>query len=77
MLLCGSSMSDGNSHSPDNLPILVAGGGGGTIAGGRHLAFEGDRPLCDLHLALAQRMGLAIDAFGDSTGPLPDLGPVG
>ncbi len=75
MLLCGSSMSDGNSHSPDNLPILVAGGGGGTLAGGRHLAFEGDRPLCDLHLALARRMGLAIDSFGDSTGPLPDLGP--
>lgn len=77
MLLCGSSMSDGNSHSPDNLPILVAGGGGGTLSGGRHLAYEGDRPLCDLHLALARRMGLAIDAFGDSTGPLADLGPEG
>jgi hypothetical protein len=77
MLLCGSSMSDGNAHSPDNLPILVAGGGGGTLSGGRHLAFDGDRPLCDLHLSLAQRMGLAIDSFGDSTGPLAELGPEG
>lgn len=73
MLFCGSSMSDGNAHDPDNLPVLLAGGGGGTIAGGRHLACEGERPLCDLHLAIAQRMGVAADSFGDSTGPLPGL----
>jgi hypothetical protein len=73
MLLCGSSMSDGNAHDPDNLPILLAGGGGGTLRGGRHLRHEGERPLCDLHLAIARRMGVAVDAFGDSTGPLPDL----
>ena len=77
MLLCGSSMSDGNAHDPDNLPMLVAGGGGGTIAGGRHLAYDGERPLCDLHLALARRMGLAIDAFGDGTTPLAELGSEG
>lgn len=73
MLFCGSSISDGNAHDPDNLPILVAGGGGGTLAGGRHLKCEGDRPLCDLHLALAQRMGVAAESFGDSTGPLAGL----
>jgi hypothetical protein len=73
MLFFGSSMSDGNSHNPDNLPILVAGGGGGTLRGGRHLRYDGERPLCDLHLSLAQRMGVAVDAFGDSTGPLIDL----
>ena len=77
MLLCGSSMSDGNAHDPDNLPMLVAGGGGGTIAGGRHLAYDGERPLCDLHLALARRMGLAIDAFGDGTTPLAEVGSEG
>ena len=73
MLFCGSSMSDGNAHDPDNLPILLAGGGGGTLAGGRHLACEGERPLCDLHLALAQRMGVAVESFGDSTAPLAGL----
>jgi hypothetical protein len=73
LLLCGSSMSDGNAHDPDNLPILLAGGGGGTVSGGRHLACKGEQPLCDLHLAIAQRMGVAIESFGDSTGPLPGL----
>lgn len=73
ILLCGSSMSDGNAHDPDNLPILLAGGGGGTLLGGRHLAYEGERPLCDLHLAIARRMGVAAEEFGDSTGPLPGL----
>jgi hypothetical protein len=73
MLFCGSSMSDGNAHDPDNLPILLAGGGGGTLAGGRHLRHEGERPLCDLHLAIAQRMGVAAESFGDSTGPLAGL----
>jgi len=73
MLLCGSSMSDGNAHDPDNLPILLAGGGGGTIRGGRHLRIDGERPLCDLHLALARRMGVAAESFGDSTAPLEGL----
>jgi len=73
ILLCGSSLSDGNAHDPDNLPILVAGGGGGGVQGGRHLACEGERPLCDLHLAIAQRMGVAAESFGDSTGPLSGL----
>jgi hypothetical protein len=73
ILFCGSSMSDGNAHDPDNLPILLAGGGGGTLEGGRHLRHEGERPLCDLHLAIAQRMGVAAESFGDSTGPLAGL----
>ncbi|MFM8890510.1 MAG: DUF1552 domain-containing protein, partial [Planctomycetia bacterium] len=73
MVLCGSSMSDGNAHDPDNLPILLAGGGGGTISGGRHLRFDGERPLCDLHLSLARRMGVAVDGFGDSTGEIAEL----
>ncbi|MFM8892480.1 MAG: hypothetical protein ACKOTB_12810, partial [Planctomycetia bacterium] len=58
---------------PDNLPILLAGGGGGTISGGRHLRFDGERPLCDLHLSLARRMGVAVDGFGDSTGEIAEL----
>jgi hypothetical protein len=76
MILCGSSMSDGNSHNPDNLPLLLAGGGGGTIAAGRHLRFDEERPLCDLHLSLLQRMGVAAESFGDSAGPLAELGDV-
>jgi hypothetical protein len=51
-------------------------GGGGTIAAGRHLRFEEERPLCDLHLSLLQQMGVAAESFGDSTGPLAEMGDV-
>jgi hypothetical protein len=50
--------------------------GGGTIAAGRHLRFEEEWPLCDLHLSLLQRMGVAAESFGDSAGPLAELGDV-
>jgi hypothetical protein len=73
MLMLGSGMSDGNAHDPDNLPILLAGGGGGTLRGGRHIRCDGDRPLCDVLLAIAQRMGVAADSFGDSSSPLAAL----
>jgi hypothetical protein len=53
MILCGSSISDGNSHQPDNLPILLAGGAGGTIKGGRHIASAKGTPLCTAALPLA------------------------
>jgi hypothetical protein len=51
-------------------------GGGGTIAAGRHLRFAEERPLCDLHLSLRQRRGVAAENFGDSAGPLAELGDV-
>lgn len=73
MILFGSSMSDGNRHDPDNLPILLGGRAGGTLNSGRHLAAEGMVPLCNLYHAMLDRMGVEVEAFGDSTGPLKDL----
>lgn len=78
MILCGSSMSDGNRHDPDNLPLLLAGRGGGTIVPGRHLAAEGSVPLCNLYLSMLRSLDVTIDgaeiaAFGDSEGPLAGL----
>jgi len=73
MILFGSSMSDGNRHDPDNLPILLGGRGGRTLNSGRHLAAEGQVPLCNLYQAMLDRMGVEVEAFGDSTGPLKDL----
>ena len=65
----GSEIEDGNSHAHRNMPVLVAGGSGGTIETGRHLSF-GDVPLDDLMLAIGQRLGLEIDSYGqNSTGP--------
>lgn len=70
MLMFGSSFSDGNRHDPDNLPILVAGKGGGSISSGRHIAAQGQVPLCNLYLAMLQRNGVDLDAFGDSNAVL-------
>jgi Protein of unknown function (DUF1552) len=72
MLLIGAGMRDGNRHDGQNLPILLAGGGGRTIKGGRHLNFPGE-PLANLHCEIAARMGLQLKSFADSTGPLKGL----
>jgi len=55
-----------------NLPILVAGGGAGTVKGGRHLKYEEPTPLANLHLTLLDRLGVHLDRIGDSTGRLDD-----
>jgi len=72
MVLFCSSLMDGNAHDAKELPIVLAGGGGGTIQGGRLHDFRGreDRRLCRLYLALMQRMGLSVDRFGDADVPL-------
>lgn len=72
MIVYGSGIGDGNRHNHDDLPILLAGKGGGTIAGGRHLIFpkRADTPLMNLYLALFERMGAPARSFGDSTGVL-------
>jgi len=71
MLLFGSSMSDGNRHDPNNLPIVLAGRGGGTIKPGRHIANAKNTPLCNLYVSMLERMGVGVHSFGDSTGELP------
>jgi hypothetical protein len=73
MVLFGAGMSDGNAHSPHNLPLILAGRGGGTIAPGRHLTYEKDHPMANLHVGLLRRMGVKADRFADSTGELAGL----
>jgi len=77
MLMFGSNMFNGDSHDGRNLPLVLAGHGGGTVSGGRVLDFgdkpEEDQRACNLYLAVAQRMGLEINSFGDSVQPLPGL----
>lgn len=70
MFLFGSSIKDGNAHAPENLPILLAGRAKGTVRTGRRLRSEPNTPLCHLHLAMLQRMGVMEKSFGDSTAPL-------
>ena len=73
MVLFGAGMRDGNAHDPHNLPLLLAGRGGGTIATGRHLVYEKNTPLCNLYRSMLARMGTPVDSFSDSTGELPGL----
>ena len=73
MVLFGSGLRDGNRHSPYNLPIILAGGGGGKIKGGQHLIFEENTPLANLHTSIAQIMGVDAQGFADATGVLPEI----
>jgi hypothetical protein len=73
MVLFGSSLKDGNRHDPENLPLILAGRGKGTLRPGRRLRAAPLTPLCNLHLAMLNRMGVMEEAFGDSTGVLEGL----
>jgi Protein of unknown function (DUF1552) len=67
-ILFGCSMSDGNDHLLQNLPIVVAGGGNGRLKSGRHLRFAKGTPISNLYLTLMDMVGVRLDRFGDSTG---------
>ena len=70
MIVYGSGISDGNRHNNENLPIILAGRGGGTIKSGLHVAYPRETPMCDLLLSMTDRMGVRLDRFGDSRGRL-------
>lgn len=73
VILFGSGMSDGNRHDPANLPILLAGRGGGAIKPGQHIANPQGTPLCNLYLSMLDAMGMDVPRFGDSTGKLTGM----
>jgi len=73
MVVYGSGLGDGNRHNHDNLPVVLAGKGGGTIQTGRHLRFEKETPMANLFLSMLDRVGAPTERIGDSTGLLPQL----
>lgn len=73
IVLFGGSLKDGNRHDPENLPLLLAGRGKGSLRPGRRVRAPEKTPFCNLHLALLQRMGVTDKQFGDSTGVLGGL----
>lgn len=75
LIVYGSSMSDGNDHLLQNLPILLVGGGRGQLRGGRHFRYPETTPISNLFLTLLDKLGIAVEKFGDSTGKL-ELLPV-
>lgn len=73
LILHGAGIRDGNQHNPHNLPLILAGRGGGSVAPGRHLVYDADTPMANLHLGLLRRFGVRADRFADSTEELPGL----
>ena len=70
MLLYGAGISDGNRHNHDDLPLLMLGGAGGRLKGGRHMTFPSNTPLTNLFLSMLDTMGVPAETLGDSTGKL-------
>jgi hypothetical protein len=72
-----SSLYDGDLHTAEQLPILLAGRGAGTLEPGRILDYmdRGDdhRKVCSLHLALMEKMGVPLAQFGDASSKLAEL----
>ena len=73
MVMFASDLRDGNRHSPKNLPIILAGKGGGKIKTGQNLIYEKDTPLANLYLTMLHSMGIDEKQFADSTGTLKDV----
>ncbi len=70
MVLFGAGIRDGNKHDPHNLPVVVAGKGGGRLASGQHLSYEKDTPLSNLYVSMLDAFGTPVERFADSTGRL-------
>ena len=70
MLIYGGGLSDSQVHSAEDLPIVLFGGGAGTLKGGRHTRYAPTTPMPNLHVALLQNLGIPIEQLGDSNGAL-------
>ena len=73
MVVYGSGLSDGNRHNNENLPVLLAGKGGGNIRTGRHVRYEQETPMNNLFLSMLDGVGAPTASLGDSTGRLGQL----
>jgi len=69
-ILYGSGISNSTKHSGDNLPLLVMGGGAGTLKGGRHLSYSDKPTMANLLVTLMDKMDVPVERIGGSTGKL-------
>ncbi len=75
ILLYGAGMSESNDHYPFDLPILVLGGGSGQLKGGRHIKYPDSTQLASLGVTLLDKLGVHVDAIGNSKGEIPMEAP--
>ena len=76
LMLYGAGMSDSNRHDNTGLPLVLLGGGSGSVKGGRHLRYEEGTPISNLHLTMLDKMGFPLERIGNSTGALNLLSDV-
>ncbi len=69
-IMYGSGISNSTLHSPDNLPLLVVGGGAGRLRGGRHLKYPSEPSVANLLVTLMDKLDMPLDRLGNSTGAL-------
>lgn len=73
MIVYGCGIGDGNKHNHDELPVVLAGGGGGTLNPGRHVKLNESTPMTNLYVSMLDRMGVQAERVGDSTGRLEEV----
>jgi hypothetical protein len=69
-VLYGSGISNSNAHAGDHLPLLLVGGGAGTLKGGRHLNYADEPSMANLLVTLMDKLGVPVEKLGGSTGRL-------
>ena len=74
MIVYGGGISDGNRHDHGDLPIVLAGSGGGQLKTGRYIVPKSERPMGNLFLSMLDMMGTPAESIGDSSGRLDELG---
>ena len=72
IVVYGSGIADGNKHTHEDLPVVVAGHGGGLL-GGRHLVYAENTPMTNFYLTMLDRIGVKEETIGDSTGRVEHL----
>jgi hypothetical protein len=73
MVVYGSAIADGNAHAHHDLPVLLAGKGGGAFKPGRHIRYPKDTPMTNMFLTMLDQVGVRPPRLGDSTGKLAGL----
>ena len=77
MVVYGSGLADGNQHTHNDLPVVLAGAGNGALRPGRHVQYPKETPMTNLYVAMLDHMGITPEQIGDSTGELEHLTDLG
>ena len=73
LFVYASAICDGNQHTHEDLPVLLAGKGNGSVKPGRHIAFEKGTPMTNLYMTMLDQAGVRPEFIGDSNGKLTGL----